>query len=329
MTTDDRDTESANPSKSFKVGEVDRLSGFFTPVWESKRRLRSESPIPSSSAATSAPSSARGPSSDKAAGSRPSVPPPAPSRRSTPPPPRADAAHPGRPSRPPPAPSSKTPVSDAELPTPESNGAAVSSQLAASPALTPLAPPTARAVDPSEIGAVPSDPLVGDDAAAEPEAAVDAVPDPRVATELAAAAVTVRPVIPMPKTPARVPQRSKGSALGPDAFIEPEPELRSPPPAARVSIPPALQRSARAAAAAVGLQDRFVKGRPQTDSADTFARHRETESEREAAMAAAARAAAAPADPYPSHVLRSLRQTIHLSTPLPDAVRQMIEKYRY
>lgn len=345
MTTDDRDTESANPSKSFKVGEVDRLSGFFTPVWESKRRLRSESPIPSSSAATSAPSSARGPSSDKAAGSRPSVPPPAPSRRSTPPPAKADAPHPARPSRPPPAPSSKTPVSEAEPAPPESNGAAVSSQLAPSPAVTPLAPPTARAVDPSEMGALPSDPLLGDDAAAEPESALDAVPDPRVAAALAAAAaVTVRPVIPMPNTPARVPQRSKaspsasppdeapklaGSAPGPDAFIEPEPERRSPPPAARASIPPALQRSARAAAAAAGLQDRFVKGRPQTDSADTFARHRETESEREAAMAAAARAAAAPADPYPSHVLRSLRQTIHLSTPLPDAVRQMIEKYRY
>jgi hypothetical protein len=77
------------------------------------------------------------------------------------------------------------------------------------------------------------------------------------------------------------------------------------------------------------MHDRLLKGRLQTDSADTFARHRETESEREAAIAAAARAAAAPADPYPSHVLRSLRRTIHLSTPLPEAVRQMIEKYRY
>ena len=40
-------------------------------------------------------------------------------------------------------------------------------------------------------------------------------------------------------------------------------------------------------------------------------------------------ATAAPVDPYPSHVLRLLRRTIHLSTPLPEAVRQMIDKYRH
>jgi hypothetical protein len=111
----------------------------------------------------------------------------------------------------------------------------------------------------------------------------------------------------------------------PEAFLEREPDIHSPPPAARAPV----QRSARAAAVATALHDKFVKGRPQIDSAETFARHRETESEREAAIAAAARAAAAPADPYASHVLRSLRRSIHLSTPLPDAVRQMIEKYRY
>jgi len=246
-------------------------------------------------------------------------------------------------------------VPEAEVATPESSGAtSVSSEpaLAAAPAAaTPLAPPTARAVDPSAVDVVASDAPAADAAAAHADAGAevdpDAVPDPLVAGALAAAAaVTVRPVIPMPNTPGRVPQRSKpasstppgpdeapkraGSPLAPDAYLEREPDLRSPPPAARATVPPALQRSARAAAAATGVQDRFGKGRPQTDSADTFARHRETESEREAAVAAAARAAAAaPADPYASHVLRSLRRTIHLSTPLPDAVRQMIEKYRY
>jgi DNA polymerase-3 subunit gamma/tau len=331
MTTDDRDTESGNPSKSFQVGEFDRLSGFFTPVWESKRRLRSESPIPSSSAAASAPSSARSPGSDTAAGSRPSVPPPAPSRRSNPPPAKADGAHPARPSRPPPAPSSKKAGAEREPATSESSRAtSVSSApaLAAAPAdATPIAAPTASALDPSAADVVVSDASVADADATQ----IDAV--------------TVRPVIPMPNTPGRVPQRSKpasstppgpdeapqgaGDSLGLEAPIEREPDLRSPPPAARAPIPAALQRAARTAAA-IGLQDRFAKVRPHTDSADTFARHRETESEREAAVAAAARAAAtAPADPYPSHVLRSLRRTIHLSTPLPDAVRQMIEKYRY
>jgi hypothetical protein len=143
----------------------------------------------------------------------------------------------------------------------------------------------------------------------------------------------------MPQTPGRAGQRSKTPStpppsparealqrapLGADASIE-----REPPPAARALVQPGVQRSARAAAFANALHDRFVKGRLPTDSADTFARHRETESEREAAIAAAARAAATPSDPYPSHVLRSLRRTIHLSTPLPEAVRQMVEKYRY
>ena len=86
-------------------------------------------------------------------------------------------------------------------------------------------------------------------------------------------------------------------------------------------------RAGRTAAASV-LHEKLER-KPQVDSADTFPRHRETESEREALQAAAARAAAMPADPYPSHVLRTLRRTIQLSTPLPDAVRQMVEKYRY
>jgi hypothetical protein len=88
------------------------------------------------------------------------------------------------------------------------------------------------------------------------------------------------------------------------------------------------QRSRHAAAAAAALHEKLERKLP-TDSVETMARHRETESEREALQAAAARASATPADPYPSQVLRTLRRTIHLSTPLPDAVRQMVEKYRY
>lgn len=65
------------------------------------------------------------------------------------------------------------------------------------------------------------------------------------------------------------------------------------------------------------------------DSVDTFGRHRETESEREALQRAAARAAATPPDPYPLHLLRTLRRTLHLSMPLPESVRAMIDKYRY
>lgn len=253
MTTDDRDPESANPSKSFKVGEVDRLSGFFTPVWESKRRLRSESPVPATSAAASAPSSAR------------------------------DAGS-GRP-RPEPA------GSGSELPSVTADGEAA------------------------------------------PEASA------------AAGAPTVRPAIPMPALPGRGVPRPKplasasaiaaakalqqaGPNLGPEAFLDQEPEFRVPIAPARAVARPELGRSLRAAAAATAVHDR-LKAKLPVDSVETVAKHRETESDREALHAVAARATAAPVDPYPSHVLRLLRRTIHLSTPLPEAVRQMIDKYRH
>jgi hypothetical protein len=174
------------------------------------------------------------------------------------------------------------------------------------------------------------------------QAAVDSDPsdgDARVAAALhAAAAVTVRPVIPMPTTPPRaasrpkVPSSSPSAAAvglkqaGPEALRDREPEARAP-----VAAPDRRGgelRTARAGAAAPALHDRLRTKLP-SESVDTFARYRETESEREAIQAAAARAAATPADPYPSQVLRRLRRTIHLSTPLPEAVRQMLEKYRY
>ena len=164
--------------------------------------------------------------------------------------------------------------------------------------------------------------------------------DARVAAALhAAAAVTVRPVIPMPKTQARPTARAKtpssspsiaavtaspaNAPPGPERFVERQPEPRAP--AERRG---GDQRSARAAAAATALHDK-LRTKLGSDSVDTFARHRETESEREALQAAAARAAATPADPYSGQVLRQLRRTIHLSTPLPEPVRQMLEKYRY
>jgi hypothetical protein len=168
----------------------------------------------------------------------------------------------------------------------------------------------------------------------------------RVAAALAAAAaVTVRPVIPMPSTPGRPPQRPKPPSTPPSATsaalqagtpdLEPaelvhhEPAFRQPAAAVpRRGSSPEVQRSARVTAAATSLHDR-LKTKVPIDSVDTFARHRETESEREALQAAAARAALTPSDPYPGHVLRTLRRTIHLSTPLPEDVRQMLEKYRY
>jgi hypothetical protein len=195
-------------------------------------------------------------------------------------------------------------------------------------------------------------PSTNGDAAAPPAAAEAAAPEAPIAGQdrvaaafAAAAAVTVRPVIPMPLTPpvrpasrakstpvpapsaAALALKNAGPNLPAEAFLDREPEFRqsSSPPPARPEVDP---RAVRAAKAATSLHEQ-LKGKLMTDSVDTFARHRETESEREALQAAAERAAKQPADPYPSHVLRTLRRTIHLSSALPEAVRQMLEKYRY
>ena len=401
MSTDDRDdVESENPAKSFKVGEVDRLSGFFTPVWESKRRLRADSPVPPSSAAASAPNSSRNAASEKStpppapvAVTRASVPPPAPSNTPAPKP------APARTSSPPPAPraSKPAPAHPPRATKPLGKGGAAAKRAetraaeksAAELAATPLVPPAAeaapgetRAPNPPSLAelaaataamkvsgatlrgvatplppAAPAPGTNGDTttppaSSAAPESAAPeapgAAPDRVAAAFAAAAAVTVRPVIPMPLTPpvrpasrakptpvpapsaAALALKNAGTNLPVDAFLDREPEFRpsspgtSPPPA-RAEVDP---RALRAAKAATSLHEQ-LKGKLMTDSVDTFARHRETESEREALQAAAERAAKQPADPYPSHVLRTLRRTIHLSSALPEAVRQMLEKYRY
>jgi hypothetical protein len=380
MTTDDRDTESQNPSKSFKVGEVDRLSGFFTPVWESKRRLRAQSPVPASSAAASSPSSVRG--SDK--NSRPSTPPPsgAPSGRTgegqpvvnAPAAAKADPVHPGRTSRPPPRPSAaqraaatskgvttkaeptpsdvagpavaKPPVEVPAAPTPIGSAAPVERDegVAAAPGSVDSAAPgmlTARGDDLAPV----SRPT---DAEARGVNTPAVAPDALAGTTLTTGvAVSVRPVIPMPSTPGRAAARPSKPPSSPRAApvalkqtspnpdpgdgLERDPESRE-----SEAAPLLLRRPARAekqrptrAGNAGGASYERLERKPPTDSVDTFPRYRETESEREALQAMAARAAATAADPYPNHVLRTLRRTIHLSTTLPEAVRQMVDKYRY
>jgi len=359
MTTDDRDDIESNSPASFKVGEVDRLSGFFTPVWESKRRLRAESPIPPASAAA-APSSA-GTESEPAAESeaparQPSQPPPPPRRAA----PTATfvAATPPRASRPPikgrpsAAPAAGRAPDDAAAkggsppvkggaPRPEKRAAAGLTSPAKGAADTTSEPaPTPRA-RPEEQRAR---------AAAAEAAALGTAAEP--AQDSMTPSVTVRPVIPMPQNPGRTTPRARPSSVPPAAEQQParrshpgapnvddvsepvpprEPELRTAPPTsappARASWPAADQRAVRAAGAAAVLHDK-LRGKA-VDSVETFGRHRETESEREALQRAAGRAAATPPDPYPLHLLRTLRRTLHLSVPLPESVRAMIDKYRY
>jgi hypothetical protein len=357
MTSDDRDDIESTSPASFKVGEVDRLSGFFTPVWESKRRLRAESPIPSASAAA-APSSS-GTESDGGSVSE------APARQpSQPPPPRRApagafvAATPPRASRPPVKgrPSASPPRREPDGAARGGSNAAVggayrAEKKAAASASTPPKAAVEAASEPAPTPrARPEEPVVRAAAAdAGGELAAPGAPA-EPALDGLTPSVAVRPVIPMPQNPGRTTPRAKSSSAPPAAEQRParragdpsangapehaaprEPELRAAPPTsappARASWPAADQRAVRAAGAAAVLHDKLRS--KSVDSADTFGRHRETESEREALQRQAARAAATPADPYPLHLLRTLRRTLHLSMPLPESVRAMIDKYRY
>jgi hypothetical protein len=296
MTTDDRDIEPSNPSKSFKVGEFDRLSGFFTPVWESKRKIRSESPVPSSMTGQGAPVSVKGPASSKT--SKPA---------SAPIPTLAKAPANANPSGPPSEAASEEPPSDK---------------------------PTSGKAEPTQKAVANAAPAVA-------AATTGAPPSPR------APGINVRPVIPMPLTsPHLVAARAKratkppsaasialeqaGPNLGPEAYLDQEPEFRpalaSPAPAPRERGDIHV-RSLRASAAATAAHDK-LKAKVQLDSADTHARHRETDSDREAVQALEARTVALSTEPYPLHLLRRLRRTIHVSMPLPESVRSLLAKYR-
>jgi hypothetical protein len=156
------------------------------------------------------------------------------------------------------------------------------------------------------------------------------------------AAVAVRPLIPMPKLAPRPGKASSsppsaaalaleqaGPNLPAEAFLDREPEFR--PPLEPQLNParaerPGHYRSLRASVAATAMHEQ-LKAKLHTDALDTPARYRETDSDREALRAVAANVAPEPADPYPLQLLRRLRRTLHLSTPLPESVRSLLAKY--
>jgi hypothetical protein len=362
MTTDDRDTESQNPSKSFKVGEFDRLSGFFTPVWESKRRIRSESPIPSSAA----------PASSKTA--------PAPAEAGT-----ADAVVPPKVgSVPPPRPGRvvKAPAAQeaAKLASPQTGGPAavheairepsaglgsvsVESAAARASTLKPAALAHAASALTLERTGTPEVPgataqraptqvsakgrAQGPSGAPLPGTKTQLLPDfanPRVTTP-EPPAQAARPVIPMPRASQLPAARSKPPSIPPsapatpehvlaqlpaDAFLDPEPDFRVPvrpqESAARAERPTLHYRALRATAAATAVHEQ-LKSKLQADATETAARYRETDSDREAWRAVAAATLAKTEDPYPLQLLRRLRRTIHLSAPLPESIRSVLSKY--
>jgi hypothetical protein len=130
---------------------------------------------------------------------------------------------------------------------------------------------------------------------------------------------------------ASVALEQAGPNLGPEAYLDQEPEFRpalaSPAPAPREERGDIHARSLRASVAATAVHDK-LKAKLQLDSADTHARHRETDSDREAVQALQDRSVALSTEPYPLHLLRRLRRTIHVSMPLPESVRSLLAKYR-
>jgi hypothetical protein len=176
--------------------------------------------------------------------------------------------------------------------------------------------------------------------------AANAVPVAVTPAAVTPAAVAVRPVIPMPelsqrpaapgKTPSGAPSAAAlaleqaGPRLPAEAFLDAEPDFR-PPLEPQASLArgerQALQyRSRRVSAAATAMHEQ-LKAKLHTDAVDTPTRYRETDSDREALRAVAANVTPAPVEPYPLQLLRRLRRTMHLSTPLPESVRAILAKY--
>jgi hypothetical protein len=328
MSTDDRDIESSNPSKNFKVGDFDQLSGFFTPVWESKRRIRSEPPAPPSpssqgnsnratpssrSAAQPAGAAATDPSAPDAqlhadeaqtvsssgvssSGVSPSgsvIPRPRSSPPSNKSPSRSTSVRGATPV--PPAPSS------------ERASAAPGSLLAElAPAVAAVFNAPVAEAEGSLLGRAASPPVRPEAAAGEPQP-----PAAQSASPSAAARAL----------------RAAGPDLPPAAFLDQEPDFRSPRgeaprPAPRTDDRPgARQRALRAATRA----HEQLKAKLQQEAAELEESRFELDPETNRDPLEGLESNEY--DPYPLSLMRRMRRTIRLSAPVPDPIRSLIAKY--
>lgn len=306
MSRDDSDIESSNPSKSFKVGDFDRLSGFFTPVWESKRRIRSESPIPASS-----------PASSKSGAANPaSKPTPSQGTATKPSPTKVAAVTGPAPAKPP-------------------DAAAIANVSPAAAAKLDAAAPANADTSAVAVAAVPSPTdatqrgVVVAAEAVPPQSPPAAGVKPATSPRESAAPARTRVTAPRPSVAAL---KQAGPNLPAEAFLDPKPDFRVPlskstpaPQAERIN---SNQRSLRASVAATRVHEQ-LRARAQADSFGAPELPWGTESEPEVTAVSPAHGAstAASNEPHPLHLLRRLRRTIHLSTPLPKAVREMIARY--
>lgn len=307
MATDDRDSESSNPSNNFRVGDFDRLSGFFTPVWESKRKIHSEPPKPSSkSTSSSAAASRRGPQgrtrgtegkargSIEGAGPQPQI---------------GAAAQP--------AAHSEEPASS-EL----AGGAVHGPSLLTSPAAVAAVFNSAAA-------------QIGLEESALAQARADAQLDAGEG-EASPPAQRARTLIPLPEgvtprpptpSPARVAVKGTSAARSPRALRDAEPELRpeAAPARPRVERSPAQQQRAQRASAAATRVHEQLKAKLQAEAAELAEGRYDFDPDTQRNLLDDAQFAPEP-ERYPLSLLRQLRRTIRLSAAVPDPIRALISK---
>jgi hypothetical protein len=232
MAHPDSDSDGPNPSKSFSVGAADRLSGFFTPVWESKRRRSiDERELPSDPAAAHEPPAAPVPAEAQARASR-SEPPPA-ARQSQPPAARKSDPPAARKSDPPAARQSQPPA--ARKSDPPSPRLPMPAQRRSSAPPAPVAKVVVRSEDLADTPASSELP-----AAALVDSKPELLGDPRGVEPMKTKAAAPRPVraeVPRPATPATL-GRNAERAPARRSSIPPAPAER------RSSVPPAPLASA-------------------------------------------------------------------------------------
>jgi hypothetical protein len=123
--------------------------------------------------------------------------------------------------------------------------------------------------------------------------------------------------------------REAGPDLPPAAFLDAEPEFRAPAPTAvprpaRTDRPGAQLHGQRATHAAARIHEQ-LKAKLQAEAAEIEQSRLDLDPDthRDARQALETSAY----DPFPIALMRRLRRTIRLSTPVPDSVRSLLSKY--
>jgi hypothetical protein len=182
---------------------------------------------------------------------------------------------------------------------------------------------------PPAVAEVFSAPVAQDADGASPPAG----PTPSPRREEEAAADPERHTEPTSASPSAAARalRDAGPDLPPAAFLDQEPEFRSRAGLPLTGVPrpersdrPAAQYRAQLVSSAATRVHEQLKAKLQAEAAeiDESRFDRDPETNRDALLGEPAEY-----DPFPLSLMRRLRRTIRLSTPVPDPVRSLISKY--